>query len=126
MLSRNNFTEQGQSWNEKMPTQDVFAVIFPVAMSTWDVFGLSFTALCVNDGSKSTHQYKDEYQCGGQSNHKIMVSLRTVWKYITEINSAGQLGKEIINTSENDARENSWWGQICKEPEGFVLQGYPL
>lgn len=82
----------------------------------------------MNDGSKSTHQYKGEYQCGGQATAEIMVCpfIRTVWKYITEINSSGQLGKEIINISENDSRESSWWARICKEPESFVVQGYPL
>lgn len=63
MLSRNYFPEQGQSWNEKMPTQGAFVVIFPVSMSTWSEYGLSFTAVSffVNDGSKSIHQYKGEY-----------------------------------------------------------------
>lgn len=94
-------------------------------MGTWSDYGLSFTALSlfVNDGSQSTRQCKGDYQCGGQSNPEIMVSLKTVWKYITEIHSSGQLGKEIINISEKDARENSWWGGICKEPEGIVVQG---
>lgn len=34
MLHRNNFSEQGHSWNEKVPTQDVFTDTFLVAMST--------------------------------------------------------------------------------------------
>lgn len=46
-----------------MPTQGVFVVIFPVSMSTWSEYGLSFAAVSffVNDGSKNIHQYKGEY-----------------------------------------------------------------
>lgn len=68
---------------KKCPQQEILAIYYNeyiqyitlqyiqyITMSTWGEYGLSFTALslCVNDGSKTTHQYKGEYQCGGQSN----------------------------------------------------------
>lgn len=43
-MCKNNFTEQSHIWKEEVPTQDVFTDIFPIAMSTFSEYGLSFTA----------------------------------------------------------------------------------